>query len=54
MNFTIECIRIFFTLILVGYFSICAHIALSLWQVFPIKEEPSTPLYITKEIKEGR
>jgi len=54
MNFIIECMRIFGVLVAVGFFSICAHIALSLWQVFPINEEPSTPIYITKAIKEGR
>ena len=54
MNFYIETIRIIATIVIVSYLSICIHIALSLWQAFPIKEEPSTPIYITKKIKDGR
>ena len=54
MNFIFECIRIFITLIIVSFFSICMHVALILWQNLPIEEEPSTPIYITKTIKDGR
>lgn len=54
MTFFIELARLFAVICGVIFFSICAHIALSLWQVFPINEEPSTPIYITKAIKEGR
>lgn len=50
MNFIIESMRIFGVIVAVVFFSICAHLALSLWQAFPIKEEKSTPIYITKEL----
>lgn len=50
MNFIVECMRILVTIIVVCFCSIIIHISLSLWEMFPIKEERSTPIYITKEI----
>lgn len=54
MNFITECVKIVITIIYIGFFSVLAHIVLTLWQQFPIEEERSTPIYITKEIKNGR
>lgn len=50
MNFINEFMRIFATFTVVCFFSIFAHIALCLWQIFPIEEEKSAPIYITKEL----
>lgn len=50
MTFFIELARLFAVICGVIFFSICVHLALSLWQVFPIEEEKSTPVYITKEL----
>ena len=54
MNFIIECMKILLIVMYMGFFSICMDILLTLWQRFHIKEERSTPVYITKEIKTGR
>ena len=54
MNFIIECMKIVLIIMYMGFFSMLAHIVLTLWQHFPIEEERSTPIYITKEIKDGR
>lgn len=54
MNFIIECVKIVSVIMGIGFFSIAMHIVLTLWQHFPIEEERSTPIYITKEIKDGR
>ena len=50
MAFFIEFARIIIVICCVIFFSACVHLALSLWQVFPIEEEKSTPVYITKEL----
>ena len=36
---------------IVLYVSIIIHFIIEIWQEFPLKEESSTPLYITKELK---
>lgn len=43
-------LKVFTVIALVFLFSCLAHLTLTLWQVLPIKEEKSTPIYITKEI----
>lgn len=45
-----ELLKILFTLSIVCWFSFLVHVGLSLWEVFPIKEERSTPIYISKEL----
>ena len=50
MTFFIELARIIIVICCVIFFSACVHLALSLWQIFPIKEEKSAPIYITKEL----
>lgn len=49
-----EFIRILLVFLGTLVFSTYIHLAISLWQLLPIKEERSTPLYITKEIRNGR
>lgn len=50
MNFLFECGRIVLAILCSFSIGIYAHIVLSLWQTFPIEEERSTPIYITKEL----
>lgn len=50
MTFFIELARIIIVICCVIFFSACVHLTLSLWQIFPIKEEKSAPIYITKEL----
>ena len=48
--------RIFNFFLFLGFLFICCgflHFIIELWQALPLKEEKSTPVYITKEIKEG-
>jgi len=54
MNFLFECGRIVLAILCSFYIGVFAHIVLSLWQAFPIEEERSIPIYITKEIRNGR
>ncbi len=54
MNFIIECLRILGVISGTIMFSAYTHLVLTLWQELPIEEEPSTPIYITKVIKDGR
>ena len=46
-------LKIFITLIVVFNFSFIMHLIIEIWQFMPVKEEKSTPIYITKEIKEN-
>ena len=45
-----ELFKIFILLITVFIFSSFLHLTIELWQLLPLKEEKSTPIYITKEI----
>ena len=47
-----ELFKIFTLLVIVFIFSGFLHFVIELWQVLPLKEEKSVPVYITKEIKE--
>jgi len=47
-----EFFRIFIFLIIIFIFSSLLHLIIELWQLSPLKEEKSIPVYITKEIKE--
>jgi len=48
-----ELFKIFILLVTIFIFSSILHLIIELWQVLPLKEEKSIPVYITKEIKEG-
>ena len=46
-----EILNILILFLIVFYLSKLLDFSIKLWQVLPIKEEASTPIYITKEIK---
>lgn len=46
-----EILNILILFLIVFYFSKLIDFGVELWQVLPIKEEASVPIYITKEIK---
>ena len=48
-----EILRIFILLVIVLNISVIVNMGIHLWQDTPLKEEKSTPIYITKEIKEN-
>lgn len=45
-------IAIIICIVTVWYCSKILNIGINLWQSLPLEEEKSTPIYITKEIKE--
>lgn len=45
-----EILNILILFLIVFYFSKIIDIGVKMWQVMPIKEAPSTPIYITKEL----
>lgn len=45
-----EILNILILFLIVFYLSKLINLGVKLWQALPIKEEPSTPLYISKEI----
>lgn len=47
-----EIFKILFLLFIVLNVSVIVDMGVHLWQDTPLKEEKSTPVYITKEIKE--
>lgn len=47
-----ETFKIFILLVTIFIFSGLLHLIIELWQLSPLKEEKSVPVYITKEIKE--
>lgn len=48
-----EILRIFILFIIVINISVIVNMGVLLWQNTPLEEEKSTPIYITKEIKEN-
>ena len=48
-----EILRIFILFIIVLNIGVIVNMGVYLWQSTPLKEEKSTPIYITKEIKEN-
>ena len=46
-----EILNILILFLIVFYLSKLLNFSIKLWQDLPIKEEASTPIYITKEIK---
>lgn len=48
-----EILKIFILLVIVLNISIIVNMGVHLWQSTPLEEEKSTPIYITKEIKEN-
>lgn len=44
-------LKIFITFTVVFNFSFIMHLIIEIWQDMPIKEERSTPIYITKVIE---
>jgi hypothetical protein len=48
-----EILRIFILFVIVLNIGVIANMGIHLWQSTPLKEEKSTPIYITKEIKEN-
>ena len=47
-----EILRIFILFIIILNIGVIVNMGVHLWQSTPLKEEKSTPIYITKEIKE--
>jgi len=47
-----ELFKIFILLVIIFTSSSLLHLIIELWQLSPLKEEKSVPIYITKEIKE--
>lgn len=47
-----EILKIFILFAIVLNISIIVNMGVHLWQSAPLEEEKSTPVYITKEIKE--
>jgi len=45
-----EILNILILFLIVFYLSKLLDFGIKLWQALPIKEEPSTPIYITKEL----
>lgn len=45
-----EILKILILFLIVFYFSKVIDIGVKMWQALPIKETPSTPIYITKEL----
>lgn len=45
-----EILNILILFLIVFYLSKLINLGIKLWQALPIKEEPSTPLYISKEL----
>lgn len=45
-----EILSILILFLIVFYFSKLMDIGIKLWQILPIREESSTPIYITKEL----
>jgi len=45
-----EILSILILFLVVFYLSKLLDLSIKLWQLLPIKEEPSTPIYITKEL----
>lgn len=41
---------ILFCIAIICWISVIFDIAIQMWQTFPIKEEKSVPIYITKEL----
>lgn len=48
-----EILNILILFLIVCYLSKLLDLSIKLWQLLPIEEESSTPIYITKEIKEN-
>lgn len=48
-----ELLEIFILLIIILNISVIVDLGVHLWQNTPLEEEKSTPIYITKEIKEN-
>ena len=48
-----ELLEIFILFIIILNISVIVDLGVHLWQDTPLKEEKSTPIYITKEIKEN-
>jgi len=46
-----EAFNILICFLIIFYLSKLLDFSIKLWQVLPIKEEKSVPIYITKEIK---
>lgn len=42
--------KVILTFLIVGYVSVVINFIVKLWQAMPLKEEPSTPIYITKKL----
>jgi hypothetical protein len=47
-----EIFKLFILFFMVFNFSYILHMVIEIWQNTPLKEEKSTPIYITKEIQE--
>ena len=45
-----EILNILILFLIVFYLSKLIDLSIKLWQTLPIQEEPSTPIYITKEL----
>lgn len=48
-----EILRIFILFVIVLNIGVIVNMGVNLWQDTPLEEEKSTPIYITKEIKEN-
>lgn len=46
-----EIFNILICFLVVFYIANIVNIGVQIWQAMPIKEEPSTPIYITKELE---
>ena len=48
-----EILRIFILFIIITNISVIINMGVHFWQSMPLEEEKSTPVYITKKIKEN-
>lgn len=48
-----EILRILILFVIITNISVIVNMGVYLWQSTPLEEEKSTPVYITKEIKEN-